>query len=227
MWQGPMGNDLISAGDDRITLSEAEKESIREQLNRLLASPYFIQSKRSVTFLRFITDHTLAGDTEKIKERILGIEIFGRDAAYDTASDPVVRVTASEIRKRVAQYYQESGHQDELQITLPSGSYIPRFHWPKDSHNWGLQTSGLHAEPRPTDPGILERDHLHAAHADAPPAPAQDFAPALPDSSSHAGVDPEAPVVHRRRHFKLASVLTSIVAGLLLVGLVFVWRGIH
>jgi hypothetical protein len=227
MWQGPTGNDLISAGDDRITLSEAEKESIREQLNRLLASPYFIQSKRSVTFLRFITDHTLAGDTEKIKERILGIEIFGRDAAYDTASDPVVRVTASEIRKRVAQYYQESGHQDELQITLPSGSYIPRFHWPTDSRNVGLQSTGTHAEARPVDPSLLDGEVRSTAHPKAQLVQVRDFGPASPDSSSHPGVNPEAPVVHGRRHFGLASVLFSITAGLLLVGSVFVWRGLH
>lgn len=132
---------LDSAENDRTTLSEPGKDAICEQLRRLLASPYFSHSKRSVTFLRFVTEHTLAGDAEKIKERILGIEIFGRNADYDTASDPVVRVTASEIRKRVAQYYQEPGHKDELRITLPSGSYIPQFHWPKhvnDMNDVGL-----------------------------------------------------------------------------------------
>ena len=59
------------------------------------------------------------------------IEIFGRDAEYDTASDPIVRVTAAEIRKRVAQYYQDPTHDQELRIALPSRSYIPQFHWPK------------------------------------------------------------------------------------------------
>jgi hypothetical protein len=82
-------------------------------------------------FLRFVTEHTLAGDVEKIKERTLGIEIFGRDPDYDTASDPIVRVTAAEIRKRVAQYYQDPAHADELRINLPSGSYIPQFDWPR------------------------------------------------------------------------------------------------
>ncbi|MGA8107791.1 MAG: hypothetical protein WBD46_19860 [Acidobacteriaceae bacterium] len=106
------------------------REAVRDELDRLLASPYFNHSKRFPNFLRFVVEHALAGDVDNIKERTLGIEIFGRDADYDTSSDPIVRVTAAEIRKRVAQYYQDPAHRDELRITLPSGSYVPHFHWP-------------------------------------------------------------------------------------------------
>ncbi|MFY9856320.1 MAG: hypothetical protein WAK26_20840, partial [Terracidiphilus sp.] len=113
------------------TLTDPEKTSIREQLDRLLQSPFFSHSKRFPTFLRFVTEQTLSGKEDDIKERTLGIEIFGRDPDYDTASDPIVRVTAAEIRKRVAQYYQDPAHVNELRIALPSGSYIPKFHWPK------------------------------------------------------------------------------------------------
>ena len=87
---------------DHATLSESEKIAVREQLGRLLENPYFSHSKRFPTFLRFVTEQTLAGERDNIKERTLGIEIFGRDPDYDTASDPIVRVTASEIRKLVA-----------------------------------------------------------------------------------------------------------------------------
>lgn len=109
---------------------EPSGDVIRDELDRLLASPYFNQSRRFPNFLRFVVEHTLAGDAEHIKERTLGIEIFGRDAGYDTATDPIVRVTAAEIRKRCAQYYQDPAHSQELRITLPSGSYVPQFHWP-------------------------------------------------------------------------------------------------
>lgn len=109
---------------------EPSGEAVRDELDRLLASPYFNQSRRFPNFLRFVVEHTLAGDAEHIKERTLGIEIFGRDADYDTATDPIVRVTAAEIRKRVAQYYQDPAHSRELRISLPSGSYVPKFHWP-------------------------------------------------------------------------------------------------
>lgn len=123
------------AADSQEHVQTAQKEpradEVREQLNRLLANPFFSHSKRFPTFLRFVVEHTLNGDAENIKERTLGIEIFGRDAEYDTASDPIVRVTAAEIRKRVAQYYQDPAHDHELRIALPSGSYIPQFHWPR------------------------------------------------------------------------------------------------
>jgi hypothetical protein len=112
-------------------LPDAEKKAVQEQLERLLSNPHFSQSRRFPSFLRFVIGQTLIGRPELLKERTLGIEIFGRDADYDTASDPIVRVTATEIRKRIAQYYQEPGHETELRLSLPSGSYVPQFHWPQ------------------------------------------------------------------------------------------------
>jgi hypothetical protein len=129
-----------SSGKDHATLSSSEKEAVREQLARLLASSYFSHSKRFPTFLGFVVEQTLVGAAANIKERTLGIEIFGRDADYDTSTDPIVRVTATEIRKRVAQYYQEPGRGDELRIALPSGSYIPQFYWPKGASGPVLRT---------------------------------------------------------------------------------------
>src|ERR1700733_315363 len=136
---------IESADKSHTTLSESEKSEGRLQLERLFANAHFSQSKRFPSFLRFVTEMTLAGETDGIKERTLGVEIFGRDAEYDTASDPIVRVTAAEIRKRVAQYYQDTAHEDELRITLPSGSYIPQFHWPKGAHDPVLKESDLAA----------------------------------------------------------------------------------
>src|ERR1019366_8610359 len=72
---------------------------------------------------------TLAGDTSSLKERTLGIEVFGRAPDYDTSQDPIVRSGAAEIRKKLAQYYQEPGHGSEVRIELLSGSYIAEFHF--------------------------------------------------------------------------------------------------
>jgi hypothetical protein len=129
---------VASQAHSKECLSETAQRAIGEQLERLLASPYLSHSKRFPNFLRFVVEHTLAGEVDEIKERTLGIEIFGKDASYDTALDPIVRVTAAEIRKRVAQYYQDSAHDEELRITLPSGSYIPQFHSPKGRSIHGL-----------------------------------------------------------------------------------------
>jgi hypothetical protein len=114
--------------------TEVEKAAIEEQVERLLQNSYFSHSRRFPMFLRFVVRHTLAGQADVVKERTLGVEIFGRNADYDTSLDPIVRVTAAEIRKRIAQYYQEPGHEEEIRVSLPSGSYIPQFHWPPTFH---------------------------------------------------------------------------------------------
>lgn len=106
---------------------------VLEQLERLVESPPFNHSRRFPTFLRFVVEHALNGNADQLKERTIGIEVFGRGADYDTASDPIVRVTAAEIRKRIAQYYAVEEHQNQLRVSLPAGSYIPHFDWPQAS----------------------------------------------------------------------------------------------
>jgi hypothetical protein len=123
-------DDQLPGGQS--VLSEEGKTAIHEQLERLLINPYFSHSRRFPAFLRFAVERTLSGRGELLKERTLGIEIFGRAADYDTAADPIVRVTAAEIRKRIAQYYQDPGHENEVRILLPSGTYIPQFAWPSN-----------------------------------------------------------------------------------------------
>src|SRR5689334_19347855 len=106
--------------------SEAEREAIRNQMERMLANPLFKNSKRYPYLLRYIVEHTLSGSPgsgspgsgspAELKERTLGVEVFGRQPDYDTNADPVVRATAGEIRKRIAQYYHEHGHENEIRI---------------------------------------------------------------------------------------------------------------
>jgi hypothetical protein len=129
-------------------LSDEERAAIQEQVGRLLADSHFSQSRRFPSFLRYVVEKTLAGQEDALKERTLGLEIFGRRADYDTASDPIVRVTAAEIRKRIAQYYQDPGHESELRVSLPPGSYIPQFHWPETAkQNGGGQTAIIPLTP--------------------------------------------------------------------------------
>jgi len=65
-----------------------------------------------------------------MKERTIGIEVFRRDALYDTNLDPVVRTTALEVRKRLAHYYQAPGREHEIRIDFSRGSYVPEFRFP-------------------------------------------------------------------------------------------------
>lgn len=112
---------------------EIESALIREQLERILASPLFKASKRNPSLLRYVVERTIEDKTESLKERTLGVEVFGREPDYDTGADHIVRSTAGEVRKRLAQYYQEPGRETELRIELPAGSYVPQFHAPHAS----------------------------------------------------------------------------------------------
>jgi hypothetical protein len=105
----------------------AEKDEILSQLELLLVHPLFSQSKRYPALLRFVVEQTLAGNADQVKERLIGMEVFDRPPGYDANADPVVRVTAGEIRKRLAQYYYDPTHSDEIRVELPTGSYVPVF----------------------------------------------------------------------------------------------------
>jgi hypothetical protein len=121
--------------------SEFERGVVLQQVEHLLASPLFHSSKRYPRFLRFVVSRVLDSQPDQLKERILGVEIFERPADYDTNKDPIVRVTAAEIRKRIEQYYQDPAHSQEIRVFLPAGSYAPQFSWP--GHPSGLSESQL------------------------------------------------------------------------------------
>jgi hypothetical protein len=107
--------------------SELPKEEVLAELERVLASHQFRTSKKCSRFLGHIIQAALEGRFDRLKERTLGIDVFGREPHYDTNQDPIVRGTAGEVRKRLAQYYLEAGT-GELRFSLPAGSYIPEAH---------------------------------------------------------------------------------------------------
>lgn len=104
--------------------------AIREQLDRLVAHPLFSNSKRYPVLLAYAVEQTLKGNGAELKERSIGIEVFGRSPTYDANANPVVRITAGEVRKRLIQYYYDAGHDGEVIIELPVGSYVPVFRAP-------------------------------------------------------------------------------------------------
>jgi len=104
-----------------------DNKAVLLQLDRMLRSRHFRNSRRYPAFLAHVVRRRLEGDLDSLKERILGIEVFKRAHDYDTGADPVVRITAGEVRKRIALYYHDEGTEQELRIELPAGSYVPMF----------------------------------------------------------------------------------------------------
>ena len=113
---------------------DVQNDAIGLQVQRVLASAPFRNSKRNTQFLHFVVEKALAGSTAQIKERLIGVEVFGRPVDYDLSADPIVRVAAAELRKRIAQYYAEQDHAGELRVELPLGTYAPIFYWPNPTH---------------------------------------------------------------------------------------------
>jgi hypothetical protein len=110
-------------------ISDQDRSEIERNLERVIAHPLFRMSKRLPAFLNYVVRESLLhGDENSPKERTLGIEVFGRKPDYDTNADPIVRVTATELRKKLAQYYYAEGQDDAIRIELPPGSYLPKFH---------------------------------------------------------------------------------------------------
>jgi len=107
--------------------TERDRQLIRNELAELLKSVHFANSKRYPALLLYVVEKTLAGQSDELKERILGIEVFHRPSDYDSNNDTVVRVAAGEVRKRLTLVYHESEVEHAVQITLPAGSYVPEF----------------------------------------------------------------------------------------------------
>ena len=103
---------------------------IQAQLKRIVESPFFRSSKRCRLFLERVVEHSLSDAPQPLKERTLGVDVFARDPAYDTAVDPIVRVTAGEVRRRLGQYYGEEAHHSQLRLDLPPGAYAPAYSRP-------------------------------------------------------------------------------------------------
>ncbi len=104
------------------------ESAVRQQVECVRSSQHFKSSRRCVLFLDYVVQAALERHTDRLRERTVGVEVFGRDPQYDTNQDPIVRGTAGEVRKRLAQYYQIPGHERELRIELSPGSYTPEFH---------------------------------------------------------------------------------------------------
>jgi hypothetical protein len=112
---------------------EIGPDRIQAQLESMIQDEVFRASKRSVAFLKYVVTEALNGSSDQIKERTIGVEVFGRSVAYDTNVDHIVRTAATELRKRLAIYYGDDRHRAELRIGLVPGSYVPKFTLPHEA----------------------------------------------------------------------------------------------
>jgi adenylate cyclase len=134
---------------------QPSREEVFAELARILGSQCFEQAGRSREFLRFVVEQTLAGAADRLKGYTIAIEVFGRPVDFDAQSDPLVRVEAGRLRRRLLEYYVAEGYANPLRIELPRGGYTPEFRY---------------MEPLPAEP-------VAGSGAPLPPAQSPEAAP--------------------------------------------------
>jgi len=126
---GTTAEPIITGSPQSTSFTDAERATILRALHNILNSRPFRNSVRSKQFLSYVVEHKLEGRDEFLKERTIGTEIFQRKAGYATGDDPVVRVQAGEVRRRLEQYHHTAPNASPVRIELPLGSYAPEFRW--------------------------------------------------------------------------------------------------
>ena len=117
---------------DQISAREAvplPPEGIKDAVERILNSRHFSQAPKKRKFVQLVCDYYLAGRASELNEYLIGREVYERDDHYSQTEDPVVRVAAHDVRKRLDQYYQNEGQNDQIRLEIPVGHYEPVFRY--------------------------------------------------------------------------------------------------
>ncbi|MGH9429745.1 MAG: hypothetical protein ACRD2L_25955, partial [Terriglobia bacterium] len=120
----------------------------KAELKAVLGSKLFSCAPTMAQFLAYICSKHFEGQAHEIKEYTVAVEAFGRPADFQQKEDPIVRVEATRLRKRLRQYYETEGLDHSLRITVPSGQYAPRF----EQAQHGLQSTADEFETEESKP---------------------------------------------------------------------------
>jgi adenylate cyclase len=123
------------------------EESVRQELEKILTSPQFVNSPILQNFLRFIVEKTLAGESSCLKAYSVATEALGKEVDFDPNLDPAVRILAGRLRRALAQYYQERGKSDAVLIDVPRGAYVPGFRSVSPEGGVAVGNPGVRLEP--------------------------------------------------------------------------------
>jgi hypothetical protein len=140
-----------------------DRRECSELLERIVSSAEFRRAARLREFLSYVGQRCLNSDNILISEHEIGVHVFGRTENYDTSADNIVRVNASEIRKRIAAYFASEGAHEAVLIEIPRGSYTPQFRFRPAEPEPQIDISEL-----ASDSGISESDGLSSASFSSP-----------------------------------------------------------
>lgn len=142
--------------------SESEQKAILEQLDRILKSGPFAQSRRRQRFLKYVVNETLAGRGDRLKGYNIALAVFDRPQSFDPATDPIVRIEAARLREKLREYYEQEGRNDPVRIELRKGTYTPEI---------GFAQAATGNEKAEVETDAAEPARLGAAPVAQPSAP--------------------------------------------------------
>jgi adenylate cyclase len=123
-----MSADEISTGQFGSDACPTDAE-IEAELQRILSAGCFVNAGRASQLLQYLVRETLEGRGARLKGYSVAVEVFGRAADFDAHADPLVRVEAGRLRRRLIEYYADEGRADPVVIDVPRGAYAVRFRY--------------------------------------------------------------------------------------------------
>lgn len=197
--------------DAEHSLNAEQQQDVWKALEELLRSQPLRSTTQCQQLLRYIVEHTLAGEPGLLRERVIGKEVFGRRPDYEPGDDPVVRIRAADLRKRLALYYQALLEPPHVKIDVPSGSYRATFVWPSE----------VAAPPSPPEQDVSPLSPLASLlSVESTPLRSLSTMPGIEEVPAQSGVEG----LHRSFPFRLSRRLAALLTtALLIVGLTGIW----
>src|SRR3984957_10536979 len=137
---------------DTHTTENLSEREVRAELDRLLQSALFSQSDRLGRFLRLAIENALTGNTEGLKEYVIGTEVYDRKPPYHPSQDSIVRTEARRLRSKLKEYYESEGKNNPVFIYFRPGTYVPLFR--KNETLAGLASNGPSPESELLTKGV-------------------------------------------------------------------------
>lgn len=135
---------MATAADD--AASAPSILECRALIDRVAGSSQFVRSPRLRAFLQYVGYGALEADAPEIHEHEIGVHVFDRSPNYDRSQDNIVRVNATELRKRIDKYFETEGVEERLIFSVPRGGYVPHFRW-RETASENLVATSLKLAP--------------------------------------------------------------------------------
>jgi len=138
-------------------MADISPDSVKVQLEKILASSEFVSGKRLGQFLHYVVEQTLNGQSGRIKQFTIAVEALGYDSDFDPQSNPTVRILARRLRRSLEQYYYSQGNGDLIRIEIPKGAYVPVFRpLPGSTQNAESACKPMYCMPATTGPNVAQ-----------------------------------------------------------------------